>query len=120
VSVLARFHGEWHGETPVARLEGEIDLSNVGEMATSLRGLVTNQERALVVDLSPTTYLDSAGINLLYALAEELSARQLALHLVLPAGSPIARTVSITALDRALPTHPTLDEALAATRGGPE
>jgi anti-sigma B factor antagonist len=119
VSALARFVAEWHDETPVGRLDGEIDLSNVDEMAGGLRGLLTNQMTALVVDLSPTTYLDSAGINLLYSLAEELRARQLALHLVLPAGSPVARTVSITALDRALPTHATLDAALAAVRAQP-
>jgi anti-anti-sigma factor len=116
MSKLGRFAAEWHGETPVGRVEGEIDLSNVEEMATGLRGLLNNQIVALVVDLSGTTYLDSAGINVLYVLADEMRARQQALHLVIPEGSLIARAISITGLDRAVPAHATLGDALAAAR----
>ena len=111
---LATVRVEWHGEHPVAGLEGEIDVSNVGEIAGELRELLSNRSSALVVDLSSTRYLDSAGINLLFALGADLRARQLELALVVVPGSPIARMLEITGLDRAHPTYPDVDAALAA------
>ena len=50
--------------------------------ATRLRGLLTNRSESLVVDLVATTYIDSAGINLLFELAAELRQRQQRLFLV--------------------------------------
>jgi anti-anti-sigma factor len=104
---------DWHGDTPVAALEGEIDSSNAEEIGLALRALVTNRSLVLVIDLSPTRYLDSAGINLLFGLAEELRARQLQLRLVVAPASPIARMVAITSLDHAVPTYGAVPDALA-------
>ena len=73
---LADVRAEWHGDTPVGAVHGEVDASNVAEIGVGLRGLVSNQSSVLVVDLSPTTYLDSAGINLMFALGDELRSRQ--------------------------------------------
>jgi anti-sigma B factor antagonist len=98
---------------PVAQLSGEIDAANAGEIGAGLRGLLTNRSFALIVDLTPTTYLDSAGINLLFGLGEDLERRQQELHLVIDAQSPIARMVSLTGLDVAVPTHANLGDALA-------
>jgi anti-anti-sigma factor len=117
-TTLARMLEEWHDEVPVARVEGEVDASNVHEIGDRLRSLLTNRSMALVVDLSGTTYLDSAGLNLLFALAEELRGRQQRLALVVAERSPIARMVGIVGLDRAVPVHATLADALAdAVRG---
>jgi|SRR3954449_3772148 anti-sigma B factor antagonist len=111
---LAEVNVEWHGELPVAAIAGEVDASNVAAIGGTLRGLVTNRSEHLIVDLSPTTYLDSAGLNLMFALGDELRSRQLSLALVIAPGSPIARMISITSLDRAYPTYPTLADALSA------
>ncbi len=111
---LAEVHVEWHGELPVAAIAGEVDASNVAAIGETLRGLVTNRSEELIVDLTPTTYLDSAGINLMFSLGDELRSRQLSLRLVIAPGSPIARMTSITSLDRAYPTYATLAEALSA------
>ena len=94
-------------------LEGELDASSVSEVAIKLRRLVENQAERLVVDLELVTYLDSAGINLLFAIAGELAARQQQLHLVVVQGSPIARTLRIVGADRAFPVHATREAALA-------
>jgi anti-anti-sigma factor len=116
VSTLARLEDEWHDEIPVARLQGEVDASNVKEIGDRLRSLMSNRSVALVIDLSGTTYLDSAGINLLFALADELRGRQQRLALVVPDGSPIARMISLTGLDQTVPVRPTLPEALGEIR----
>ena len=114
MSELARVAAEWHGDTPVGAVTGEVDASNVADVGVALRGLVTNQSSVLVVDLSSTTYLDSAGINLMFALGDELRARQLTLKLVIKPGSSIARMLSITGLDKTYPTYPEVAEALSA------
>ena len=111
---LARVTTEWHGDTPVAAVRGEVDASNVAEIGVALRGLVTNRSSVLVVDLTPTTYLDSAGINLMFSLGDELRSRQLALRFVIAPASSIARMLAITGLDKTYPTYPTLEAALSA------
>jgi anti-sigma B factor antagonist len=98
----------------VAAIAGEVDASNVASVGDELRRLVTNRSTELIVDLTPTTYLDSAGINLMFSLGDELRSRQLALRLVIAGGSPIARMLRITSLDRAYPTYPTVAAALSA------
>ncbi len=114
MSWLARIVEDRHGEVAIAAVEGEIDASNVGELADRVRTMLTNRNEALVVDLEHTRYIDSAGINLLFSLGDELHQRQQQLHLVVAPTSPIARMLSITGLDTTVATHPTRDAALAA------
>ncbi len=93
-------------------IDGEIDASNAIEIADRLRQLLTNRSTALVVDLTRTSYLDSAGINLLFELGTELRDRQQQLHLVVAPKEPIARTISLTGLDAAVPAHATREAAI--------
>ena len=111
---LARLQVERRDDATVAALEGEIDASNADEIAAEVRMLVDNRDQGLLVDLTPTAYLDSAGINVLFRLGDELRARQMKLVLVVAPGSSIARMLSITSLDRAYPTYATVEEALQA------
>jgi anti-sigma B factor antagonist len=113
VSTLARLEDEWHDEVPVARLHGEVDASNVKEIGDRLRSLLSNRSVAMVVDLAQTTYLDSAGINLLFALGEEMRGRQQRLGLVVSEASPISRMIVLTGLDQAVPVRRSLADALA-------
>ncbi len=112
MSLLARIVEEHDDEVAVAGVEGEIDASNAVEIARRLRALLTNRSIALVVDLTRTSYLDSAGINLLFELGDELRARQQQLRLVVAPGSPIARPISITGLDAVVPAYETREAAV--------
>jgi anti-anti-sigma factor len=110
---LARIDEDTRGSVAIARIAGDVDASNTAWIEARLRALLTNHSAALLVDLSDTTYLDSAGIALLFGLAGELRLHQQQLHLVVGDGSPIARMVALTGLDRTVPTHPTPEAALA-------
>ena len=112
MTLLARITDERRGGLAIARVEGEIDASNVEWVESRLRALLTNRSDGLVVDLSATTYLDSAGIALWFALAEDLRQHQQQLRLVVIERSSIARMMTLTGLDEAVPTHPTLEQAL--------
>lgn len=113
MSLLARVVEAQSGDVSVAAIEGEVDSSNVHEVGARLRTLLTNRSAALVVDLSETSYLDSAGINMLFELSGELADRQQRLRLVVPPTSPIVRMLSIAGLSGAIPTHETRTAALA-------
>jgi anti-anti-sigma factor len=111
---VAELQEEWRDGTPVARVTGEVDASNIGDLGVRLRLLAGNEVPGLVVDLTGTTYLDSAGINLLFAVGEELAMRRQTLRVVMDEHSPVARMLRITGLERAHPTHHSVEEALAA------
>jgi anti-anti-sigma factor len=112
MSLLAQIHDERDGEVSIAAIEGEIDASNTAVVSVRLRALLTNRSTALVVDLGQTTYLDSAGINMLFALAADLEQRRQRLLLVVPEASPVTRAIAITGLDQAVAIHGTRAAAL--------
>jgi anti-anti-sigma factor len=114
MTVLVRVVEEQVGDVALVAVEGEIDTSNARDLALRLRGALTNRSHALVVDLGATTYIDSAGINELFALDAELRQRRQRLHLVVLPASLIARVVDITGMDRSIATHETREAALAA------
>lgn len=111
---LARVAEERLEGVVVAAVEGEIDASNVSDIADRVHLMLSNRSETLVVDLTQTTYLDSAGLNMLFRLGTDLQQRQQALLLVVAPASPIARMLAITGLDAAVPTFPTRGAALAA------
>jgi anti-anti-sigma factor len=113
VNRLAEVHAEWHEQRAVGRVEGEIDASNAEIVAARLRELVVNRSLGLVVDLTPTTYIDSAGINMLFVLGDELRSRQQELLLVVGPATPVARMLAITGLDRVHAAHPSIADALS-------
>jgi len=110
--MLARLEEERRGGVAIARVLGEVDASNTDWLGTRLRALVTNRSDALAVDMRGTTYIDSAGIALMFELAGELRLHQQRLYLIVEEGSPIARMVHLTGLDDAVITSASLDEAL--------
>jgi len=112
MSELAEVREGWRDETPVGRVEGEIDASNAAAVGARLRALLVNHSLGLIVDLMSTTYIDSAGINMLFVLGEELRTRQQELRIVVGPTTPIARMLAVTGLDRAYPTHANIEDAL--------
>jgi anti-anti-sigma factor len=116
VSLLATVTEESHGSVVVAAIEGEIDASNTADIGGRLRSALSNRSTVLIVDLTPTSYIDSAGINLMFELAADLRERQQELQLVVAGDAPIARAIGICGLDAAVPTHGDRETALAAAR----
>jgi anti-sigma B factor antagonist len=97
---------------PVARVRGEVDMSNAAELGLTLQNAVAHSAAGLIVDFSPTQYLDSAGLHFVFDLAKRLRDRGQRLHLVVPAGSPVAAVLDIVQVDSLAPRSPTVDEAV--------
>jgi anti-sigma B factor antagonist len=113
VTELAEVREDWRHDTPIGHVAGEIDASNAVAIGVRLRALVANRAFGLVVDLTATTYIDSAGINMLFVLGDELRTRQQQLRLVVGPATPIARMLAVTGLDRTHRTHANIEDALA-------
>ena len=105
-----------HDGVPVACLAGELDLTRAAAMRIDLLRAVTNQDHGLVIDLRDATYIDSAGVNVIFELAERLSARQQRLAAVVPDRAIIERVIALVNLRSILETYRTLEEAVATIR----
>jgi anti-anti-sigma factor len=95
----------------VAELTGEVDMTNAVYVREELTAAVPNGARALVVDLTGTSYLDSAAIELLFELSRRLARRRQVLRLVLPADSPLRRLLVITDVESVAKLYPSLADA---------
>ena len=96
-----------HGAVEVVTLAGELDMAHSPTVAETLDALA-DTERPLVVDLTELTFIDSSGIHAILRPRPQ----QGVVVLVCPPGN-INRVLTVTKIDRVLPVHETLDEALA-------
>src|SRR5919204_3761853 len=114
---LASVMVEKHGDVQVARLAGEVDISNATRLIGDIAAVVPNDAAGLVVDLSDVQYLDSAGIRMLFELHGRLSDRRQRLAAVVPDDSLIRGSLLVTEVNQALSLRSTLDEAIGAVHG---
>jgi anti-anti-sigma factor len=115
--MLADLHIEDRDGVIVARVEGEIDMSNAEQIGSSLLKDVGNAALGLVIDLSGTRYVDSAGIQMFYEVREQLKVRAQRMALAVPAGSATERTFQLVDAARVLGLTNSLDHAVAAITG---
>ena len=99
------------GDWPTVSLTGEIDLSNVDELAAGLYAAVDNACHGLVLDLSGVTYLDSTGLRLLYRLMRQLEERQQQLRVVIGPGTPVHGVLVMGGLAPGRPLFPSVRQA---------
>jgi len=102
------------GDVVVAALDGEIDSSNAGELQGALAAQFPRTASVLALDLSQVTYLDSSGIELLFALGRSLAARRQRIRLVVPETAPVRRVLELCAVESVAPIDGDLAAVLAA------
>lgn len=107
---LAGIEVEETGPLCLLRISGEIDVSNAEDLSAEIEAAVPNGAPTLVVDLTHTTYLDSAGVKLLFLLADRFRARRRVLRLVVPPEAPIRAVLELTGLTRVVALEDQLDE----------
>ena len=100
-------------QTPnVLSLEGEIDLHVSPEVAASLRTIIAQKPKRLVVDLTRVTYLDSSGLAVLIEAMQDVQqyGGKFALANVQPS---VHHIFEIARLDQVFQIAPDVDSALA-------
>lgn len=111
MSTTADIAIERRGEWIVARVAGELDMSNCSYVRDELMRSIPGDADGLVVDLSETIYLDSAGIELLFELARRLGRHRQDLRIAMPDASPLRRVLELTDVRAVAPVHPTSESA---------
>jgi anti-sigma B factor antagonist len=97
----------------VARIRGEVDLSNAEHLHDELASRV-GETPWLVLELSECDYLDSAGLGVIARVHARCRARGVRLRIVVPrSASTVERVLGITGMDEVLQVDRSIDEALA-------
>jgi anti-anti-sigma factor len=117
VSELVHVRIEERGDVVIAHLSGELDIASSRGTGDTIGGALSQDTRALVVDCSELTFLDSSGVNMLFSLARRLGSRRQELRVVAPSGAAVARVLELVEFHRAAPLHAELDDALAGLDG---
>ncbi len=104
---------------PIAHVHEDIDAANAATTQQQLADALGSDASSLIVDLSDTQYLDSAGIDMLLRLGNRLDHRRAELILVIPKTSQLMRLVTIVGLPDAIAVHPTLSAALQQAAKAP-
>lgn len=108
-----RFPTTWSGQTAVVTAAGEIDLTNAECLRDSLLAAFNAGATALVVDLTATTFLDSAGVTALVRASRRATASEAAVRVAVTAPA-VLRVLNLVGIDRLVPVYPSIAEALAS------
>ena len=115
---LAKLTFENEGQGELARVAGEVDASNVDDLSQTLLQTLSNQARAVVIDLTDTSYIDSSGISLIFDAAARLRNRRQELRLVAAPKSFVAEVLAAVSMQESVAIDPEVGDALRAV-GGP-
>jgi anti-sigma B factor antagonist len=96
----------------VLTVRGELDLYTAPALRDRVLAAAAEGQRRLVIDLSGVPFMDSSGLGVIVACLKRLRESGGDLALVTAPGSPPSKLLSLTGLDRAIPTSSTPDEAL--------
>jgi anti-sigma B factor antagonist len=94
-------------------LSGELDHATAPDLREPLEGAIDSGARAVLVDLSDCTFIDSTGLSVLVHAHSRLLDDGGKLEVCCP-GPQVRRLLEITGVDRSFGVHQTRDEALSA------
>jgi anti-sigma B factor antagonist len=102
------------GGASIVVLAGELDLSTIPRMEAPLFEQV-RQRRAVLVDLTKLSFIDSSGIGVLIQAFRESNGNPM--HLLVGRGTQVERVFGIAGIGRALPLFFDREEALGGLAG---
>jgi anti-anti-sigma factor len=111
---LAKLSFETDGDVELAHVVGEIDASNVEGLTSQLLEGVSNNIRAVVLDLTQTSYIDSSGISLIFDAAARMKNRRQQLRLVVSPKSFVGEVLAAVSMQDSVPIDPAVPDAIRA------
>ena len=101
-------------------LSGECDLHNQAEVAEALHTEIDAGCTRIVVDLSQASFIDSSLLGALAAASNRLRRQGGDEFAVVSGDRQLRRVFEVTGLERVFSMYDRLEEAIPATRGGPD
>jgi anti-sigma B factor antagonist len=108
-----RFPVTWSGRTAVVAALGEVDLTNAEGLRDALLSALNSGALGLVVDMTATTFIDSAGVTALVRASRRASATEASVRLAVTA-TPVLRVLNLVGIDQLLGVHPSVADAMAS------
>ncbi len=99
---MEEFRVDTIGEAQVIRFAGEITMDNARELKNRGRQVVEGQGRAVVMDLSKVTFIDSSGIGFLIVLKSRCDEAGKRFALLSPSVQ-VRKTLRLVQLDAIFP-----------------
>ncbi len=100
------------GGVIVFELEGRVDSSGASQMDDALQNAIAGGHYKLVLDMSGTSYINSAGLRTLADILTQCQANKGSLKLVAP-GPKVERVLKIIGFDRFFKLYATVAAATA-------
>lgn len=100
----------WMGQQAVVTLPAEIDAVNADSVRQALLAGTSPGPAVLIIDMSGTTFCDSAGVQVIIDTYNQAAAARTRLRLVATA---VVRILTLVGVDQLMPIYPTLEAALA-------
>jgi anti-sigma B factor antagonist len=97
----------------IVAVTGELDLLSAPRLRTALDALVRSNPRHIAIDLTATTFMDSAGVHVL---VDACNAAGGHLAVISPEG-PVRQVIDVLGLNQALNVVSSLDEYRARRAG---
>lgn len=113
----SRLTREWRGRVAVVCVSGEIDMLTAPRLDETTSACLNDRPTGMVIDLSETEFLASAGINALVHACAQAGDRGVAFAVAADSAST-SRPIELLGLADSLHLYPTLDHALAFLSGG--
>jgi anti-anti-sigma factor len=107
---------EDQARTTVVSLPGEISYYTAPQVHDELLAALEPGVTTVILDLTLTTFFDSAGLAKITVARQLATAYHIDLRVVVPPSSPLAGFFGSSGLDRVLAIYPTLRGALTAPR----
>jgi anti-sigma B factor antagonist len=103
--------------THVLTVSGEIHVSTAPEFNRRLNEAIAHGKTNLVLDLTPTEFIDSTGLSVLLNGLRRVT-RQRGRMAIVCSNPTVLRLFEITRLDSTFDIHPRREEALESVRRG--
>ncbi len=94
----------------IITLSAEIDMATAGRVGQQLASAIAPGVRAVIADMTATTFCDSSGISMLVRAHKQAAANQTQLRLVVRSAA-VLRALTLAQVDRLLPIYPNLRQA---------
>lgn len=103
----------WSNRTAIVRLPAEVDITNADDLREALLSVLNQGAAALVVDMTLTTFCDSAGITALSRAVRRAAASSAKIR-VAAAAPTVLRVFTLVGIDRVIDIYPSAAAALAS------
>lgn len=105
----------WVGSQAVITMPAEVDASNADQVRKALLSATRPEVPVLVIDMTRTTFCDSAGVHAVITAYRQAAETGTQLRLAV---TTVRRIFTIIGADQLMPIYQALEAALAGTADG--